>query len=227
MGGDMMNQEQLVAAVTAAVRAQLEKQKNCVCPDEGDLIPVGVSNRHLHVSAADFYTLFGPDAEMTRFKDLSQPGQFACKEMVTVAGPAGAIERVRILGPARKQTQLEVSVSDCFKLGVKAPIRDSGDLGDSAPITIVGPKGAVTLTEGCIIAAKHIHMHTTDAARLGLKDKDLVDVKACTKRGLIFLEVLVRVGDKFHLEMHVDLDEANAASLKNGDKVKIINIHKK
>lgn len=222
-----MKQEELVALITKTVRAELDHKLGLACEDQGDLIPVGVSNRHIHLSEQDFYHLFGPDAEMLNFKDLSQPGQFAAKQMVTIAGPGGAIERVRILGPTRKQTQLEISVSDCFKLGVQAPIRDSGDLAASAPITVVGPKGSVTLPEGCIIAAKHIHMHTRDAERYGLKDKDLVDVKACTKRGLIFLEVLVRVSDKFHLEMHVDMDEANAASLQNGDKVKIINIHHK
>ncbi len=219
-----MNQEDLVKIITEAVRARLERKGKDACGDEEDLIPVGVSNRHIHLSEQDFYTLFGPDAEMTQLKELSQPGQFACKETVTIAGAGGAIERVRILGPARKQSQLEISVSDCFKLGVQAPIRDSGDLAGSSPITVVGPKGTVTLAEGCIIAAKHIHMNTKEAARFGLKDKDLVDVKTCTKRGLIFLEVLVRVSDQFQLEMHVDLDEANAASLKNGDKVKIVHM---
>ena len=141
---------------------------------------------------------------------------------MTVVGPAGAIERVRLLGPARKKSQVEVSVADCFKLGIQAPLRDSGDLTGSAGVTLVGPKGSVSLDEGCIIAIKHIHMHTSDAARLGLKDKDKVNVKTCTPRGLIFLEVLIRVSDNFKLEMHVDMDEANAASLKNGDMVQIL-----
>ena len=120
------------------------------------------------------------------------------------------------------RTQVEVSVADCFKLDVRAPLRDSGDLTGSSPITIVGPKGSIYLEEGCIIALKHIHMHTDDAARLGLKDKDHVNVQTCGERNLMFQEVLIRVSDKFKLEMHIDMDEANAASLTNGDKVRIV-----
>lgn len=214
--------------IEAIVKQVLQEQGSSLlasvsCEDDDDLIPIGVSNHHIHLSAADFATLFGPDAEMTHFKDLSQPGQFACQETMTLVGPnGGVVEKVRLLGPARNQTQVEVSVSDCFKLGIQPPIRESGDLKESAAVTIVGPKGSVTIPEGVIIASNHIHMHTSDAARWGLKDKDRVNVKTCTKRGLVFLEVLCRVSDKFSLEMHVDLDEANAASLKNGDKVRIL-----
>lgn len=218
--------EQDIAALVAKVMAELEKTSSCSCSGNGAddpyLVPVGVSNRHIHLSQADFETLFGKGATMTHFKDLSQPGQFACQEVVTLVGPGGAIERVRLLGPARKQTQVEVSVADCFKLGVKAPLRDSGDLGGSAALTVVGPVGSVGIPEGCIIALKHIHMHTSDAERIGLKDKDHVDVQTCGDRNLIFQDVLIRVSDNFKLEMHVDMDEANAASLTNGDKVRII-----
>ena len=216
-----MNEQELAALVAKIVQEQMGNTASVPSPS-GDMVPVGVSNRHIHLSQEDFEVLFGKGATMTHLKDLSQPGQFACKEVMTIVGPGGAIERVRLLGPARKQTQVEVSVADCFKLGIQAPLRDSGDLAGSAPITIVGPKGTVTAPEGCIIAVKHSHMHTSDAARLGLKDKDKVNVQTCTERGLIFLEVLVRVSDKFKLEMHVDMDEANAASLKNGDMVKIL-----
>lgn len=213
--------EQEIAALVAKVVA--EYCGDCAQPQCGDeLIPVGVSNRHIHLSQEDFEALFGKGAEMTHFKDLSQPGQFACKEVMTLVGPGGAIERVRLLGPARKQTQVEVSVADCFKLGIKAPLRDSGDLAGSAPLTIVGPKGSINIPEGAIIAVKHIHMHTSDAARFGLKDKDRVNVQTCGQRNLMFQEVLIRVSDKFKLEMHVDMDEANAACLTNGDKVKIV-----
>ncbi|MDO4541527.1 MAG: phosphate propanoyltransferase [Bacillota bacterium] len=214
-----MNEQELAALITKLVKEELNKEMPC---SEDTLIPVGISNHHIHLSQEDFEVLFGQNATMTHFKDLSQPGQFACKEVMTVVGPAGAIERVRLLGPARKQSQVEVSVADCFKLGIQPPLRDSGDLAGSAGVTLVGPKGSITLGEGCIIAIKHIHMHTSDAARLGLKDRDKVNVKTCTPRGLIFLEVLVRVSDNFKLEMHVDMDEANAASLKNGDMVQII-----
>ena len=217
-----MNEQEIAAIVARVVAEQLGKGGCYQAENEDALIPVGISNRHIHLSQEDFETLFGAGATMTHFKDLSQPGQFACKEVMTIVGPGGAIERVRLLGPARKQTQVEVSVADCFKLGIKAPLRDSGDLAGSAPITIVGPKGSVNIPEGCIIALKHIHMHTDDAARLGLKDRDHVNVQTCGERNLMFQEVLIRVSDKFKLEMHVDMDEANAASLSNGDKVRIV-----
>lgn len=217
-----MNEQEIAAIVARVVAEQLGKGGCYQAENEDALIPVGISNRHIHLSQEDFETLFGAGAMMTHFKDLSQPGQFACKEVMTIVGPGGAIERVRLLGPARKQTQVEVSVADCFKLGIKAPLRDSGDLAGSAPITIVGPKGSVNIPEGCIIALKHIHMHTDDAARLGLKDRDHVNVQTCGERNLMFQEVLIRVSDKFKLEMHVDMDEANAASLSNGDKVRIV-----
>ncbi|MGN0961967.1 MAG: phosphate propanoyltransferase [Clostridia bacterium] len=217
-----MNEQEIAAIVAKVVAEQLGKGGCYQAESEDALIPVGISNRHIHLSQEDFETLFGAGATMTHFKDLSQPGQFACQEVMTIVGPGGAIERVRLLGPARKQTQVEVSVADCFKLGIKAPLRDSGDLAGSAPITIVGPKGSVNIPEGCIIALKHIHMHTDDAARLGLKDRDHVNVQTCGERNLMFQEVLIRVSDKFKLEMHVDMDEANAASLSNGDKVRIV-----
>lgn len=217
--------EQEIAALVAKVIEQLGNTATTTCctvDDDAYLVPIGVSNRHIHLSQEDFEALFGKGATMTHFKDLSQPGQFACKEVMTLVGPGGAIERVRLLGPARKQTQVEVSVADCFKLGIKAPLRDSGDLSGSAALTIVGPVGTVSIPEGCIIALKHIHMHTSDAQRIGLADKDHVDVQTCGDRNLIFQEVLIRVSDNFKLEMHVDMDEANAASLNNGDKVRII-----
>ena len=218
-----MNEKE-IAALVAKVMAELGQADACYQCDKDDegLVPIGVSNRHIHLSQEDFEVLFGAGATMTHFKDLSQPGQFACQEVMTLVGPGGAIERVRLLGPARKQTQVEVSVADCFKLGIKPPLRDSGDLAGSAPITIVGPKGSVNVPEGCIIAVKHIHMHTNDAEKLGLKDKDRVNVQVCGDRKMIFQDVLCRVSDKFQLEMHVDMDEANAACLSNGDMVRII-----
>lgn len=190
--------------------------------DDKKKIPVGISNRHVHLSDHDLEILFGPGAELTKFKDLSQPGQFACQEKVTLVGPKGVIENVRILGPTRTKTQVEISVSDSFKLGVQPPIRDSGDLGGSSGLTLVGPSGSVTIPEGGIIASRHIHMHTDDAAYFGLEDGDRVNVKCPGPRGVVFCEVLVRVGDKYQLEMHVDMDEANAASLRNDDLVEIV-----
>lgn len=221
-----MNEKQLIEIVTEVVYRHLKSQKKdeikCQVFD-AHTIPVGISNRHVHLSQNDLEALFGKGASLCVLKELSQPGQYACEETVTLVGPKGVIEKVRVLGPTRNKTQVELSLSDCFKLGIKAPIRDSGDLQGSAGLTLVGPVGSVTLDEGSIIAARHIHMHPSDAERFRVKDGDKVNVKASgNQRVIVFLEVLVRVSDKFKLEMHVDIDEANAASLKNGDKVQIV-----
>ena len=185
-------------------------------------VPVGVSNRHVHLSQADLDTLFGRGYELTKTKDLSQPGQFACKETVTVCGPKGAIEKVRILGPVRSKSQVEVSATDAIKLGVKAPIRESGNVAGSAPIAVVGPKGAIYLNEGCIIAKRHIHMPPKDAMAAGVHDGDVVSVQAENERGTVFNHVQIRVDDSFTLEMHIDTDEANAAKIATGQTVRII-----
>ncbi len=220
-----MNNEQLVASVTKAVLRQLQGQDGrtgTTAPKQQDGIVVGVSNRHIHLSQADATILFGKSNCLTNFKDLSQPGQFACNEKVLLAGPKGIIEGVRVLGPTRTQTQVEIAPSDGVKLGIKASIRDSGDLRGSAGITLVGPAGAVTLKVGVIIAARHIHMHPTDAANFGVVDKQQVSVRSSGPRGLIFHKVLVRVSSKFALEMHIDIDEANAGCINNGDRVELI-----
>ncbi|MBE6586420.1 MAG: phosphate propanoyltransferase [Ruminococcaceae bacterium] len=187
-------------------------------------IPVGISNRHIHLSREDLDTLFGKGYELTPMKDLSQPGQYACKEVCTIIGPSmRSIENVRILGPIRKQSQVEISVTDSFVLKVKPPVRESGKLTGSAPVTIVGPKGIVTLKEGCIIANRHIHMSPADGARFGVKDGDYIDVDAMdgTKRTRWF-DVQVRVHEQFRLEMHVDTDDANAVGYKNGSVVTMV-----
>ena len=216
-----MNMNDLTAAITEAILKQYNDDRRPTA-DDCCTIPVGISNRHVHLSKADLDTLFGQGFQLTVMKDLSQPGQYASEQKVTLVGPKGVIEDVRILGPTRDKTQVETSLSDCFKLGIKAPIRDSGDLGASASITLVGPKGSVTISEGAIIAARHIHMHTEDAKKFGVKDKDRVCIKVPGPRGLVFNEVLVRVSEKYQLEMHVDLDEANAAGLRNQDAVEIV-----
>ena len=217
MGSD----QQLVASITQAVLKQLQRHGSQPAAATSNKIPVGISNRHLHLSQADIQTLFGSDAKLTTMKDLSQPGQFACNEKVILAGPKGVIEGVRILGPARKQTQVEISPADAVKLGIKPPIRDSGELAGSAGLTLIGPAGAVTLLEGVIIAARHIHMHPTDAARFGVADRQRVSVRFNGPRGVIFQEVLIRVSTQYALELHLDLDEANAACIHNGDTVEL------
>ena len=214
----MTQTEVLIASVTEAVVRHIE-QNRLKSGQLPNFIPVGVSNRHVHLSPEDLALMFGSGAQLVKRKDLSQPGQFACEQAVTLVGPGGVIESVRVLGPLRSRTQVEISAADGYKLGIGAPLRDSGDLEGSAKGTLVGPEGSVTLQQGFIVAARHIHMQDEDAARFSIRDKDRVCVKVPGERGLIFEEVLVRVSPFFCLEFHVDLDEANAAGLKTGDKV--------
>ena len=186
-------------------------------------IPVGISNRHIHLSKADLETLFGEGYELTPAKELSQPGQYACKETLTLVGPSmRAIEGVRVLGPLRKESQVEISMTDSYTLKVKPPVRESGKIAGSAPVTIIGPKGTVSLKEGCIIANRHIHMSPSDAASFGVKDGDYIDIDAFNgTRKTRWFDVQIRVNENFRLEMHVDTDDANAVGLKNGCKVTV------
>lgn len=184
-------------------------------------VPVGLSNRHVHLSKEHIEILFGEGYELTKFKDLSQPGQYAANEKIDVVGPKGTLS-MRVLGPARKESQVEISLADGFVLGVVPPVRDSGDVLDSPGAKLVGPKGEVVIDKGIIAAARHIHMHTSDAEAFGVKDKDAVSVKVEGKRGLVFENVLVRVHETFALEFHLDIDEGNAAGIKNGDKLAVL-----
>ena len=187
-------------------------------------IPVGISNRHIHLSQQDVETLFGAGYQLTPLKDLSQPGQYACKETLTLVGPSmRAIEGVRVLGPVRKQSQVEISKTDSFQLKVNPPVRESGKTEGSAPVTIVGPKGVVSLKEGCIIANRHIHMSPDEAAVFGVKDCDYIDVDVCSgTRKTRWFDVQIRVHKDFRLEMHVDTDDANSAGIKNGSTVTVV-----
>ena len=175
-------------------------------------ILVETSARHVHVTEEALAVLFGEGATLTNKKDLSQPGQFACEERVTIVGPKSEIARVSILGPVRKANQVEISLSDARALGIEAPVRESGDIAGSAGCKIVGPKGEVTITEGVIAAKRHIHMTPADAEAFGVKDKDIVSVKIDSNgRSLVFGDTVVRVSEKFALAMHIDTDESNAA----------------
>lgn len=215
----MAYDEKLVAEIVNRVMAQCSNGSTSA----NDTVPVGVSNRHIHLSQEDLETLFGKGYELTPIKDLSQPGQFACKEQLTIIGPSlRPIEGVRVLGPVRKESQVEISRTDSFTLKVKPPVRESGDIKGSAPITIVGPKGIVTLKEGCIIANRHIHMSDEEGKMFGLNDGDYVTVEIDGERRTTFYDVQVRVNKAFRLEMHIDTDDANAAGIGNGFKVKII-----
>ncbi len=185
---------------------------------------VETSARHVHVTEETFKALFGEDAKMEVKKMLSQPGQFASTSRVDVVGPKNTIKNVSILGPERKANQVEMSLTDCRTLGVDAPIRESGDIKGSAPIKIVGPKGEVELTEGLIVAKRHIHMTEEDAAEYGVKNGEIVSVKieSPRERTAILGDVVVRVSPKFALAMHIDTDESNALGLQGNAEGTIV-----
>ena len=208
---------ELVKKVLANVTPPTPCEKN-----KGE-VPIGVSNRHIHLSKSDLETLFGKGYELTPIKELSQPGQYACKELLTIVGPSlRPIENVRVLGPVRSSSQVEISKTDSYALKVKPPVRESGKIKGSSPITIIGPKGVVTLAEGCIIANRHIHMSPAEAAVFGISDGDYVTVDVEGERRTRWFDVQVRVHENFRLEMHVDTDDANSAGIGNGFKAKIV-----
>ena len=210
-------EQELKALVNKVIEAVQDGKSN-----EGD-IPVGISNRHIHLSREHVDILFGKGYQLTQLKELSQPGQYACKEQLTIVGPSmRAIEGVRVLGPERKASQVEISRTDSYVLKVKPPVRESGDIAGSAPVTIIGPKGIVTLKEGCIIANRHIHMSEEEGKAFGVTDNEYVDVELYGERKSLFYDVQIRVHKDFRLEMHIDTDDANAAGVGNGAKVKLI-----
>lgn len=211
-GVKIMVDEELIKLITKKV---IEKAKNY----EAYKIPIGVSNRHIHVSQEDLDTLFGKGYQLTKKSDLKQPGQYACNETVTIRGPKGEFDRVRILGPVRKRSQVEVSKTDSFRLGIRPPVRESGYLAGTPGLELIGPKGSLTLPEGAIIALRHIHMTPKQAEAMGVWDKDIVEVETFGQRRGVFGDVLVRVSKEYSLEMHVDVDEANACALSNQDYV--------
>ena len=212
-------EQQTVEMITQMVLQTISKMEE---KTGGYQVPVGVSARHIHLTQEHVEVLFGEGYKLTKKKEL-MGGQYACNETVTVVGlKLRAIENVRVLGPVRKASQLEISATDAMKLGVAAPIRESGNVAGSAPVAVVGPKGVIYLQEGCIIAMRHIHMSPADAAAAGVRDGDIVSVKADNERGTVFNQVKIRVNESFTLEMHIDTDEANASKIKTGDKVTII-----
>lgn len=181
-----------------------------------------ISARHLHLAKEDLETLFGVGFELSSLKALSQEGEFAASEKITIATPKDKIELVRILGPLRKRTQVEISKTDAVRLGLNPPVRESSDLKGSSGITLVGPKGSVELKEGVIIAQRHIHTSPTDAVKYNLKDKQVVSVKFKGERSVTFHNVVVRVAPNFVWKFHLDTDEANAAGLLGGEEGEIV-----
>ena len=188
---------EIVRRITRMVVEELQKQQRLERST-----PIGVSNRHVHLDRADMDALFGPGSELT----------------VTIRGPKGELSRVRVLGPLRSQTQVEISIADGFTLGVKPPVRESGQLKDTPGIEIIGPCGSVKKDSGVIAALRHVHMTPEDAARFGVEDGQYIRTEIEGLRGAILCNVLVRVSDKYALEMHIDVEEANALGVKNGDR---------
>ena len=213
----MENQNvELIARMVMEALESREKESN------GFAVPIGVSARHIHLTQEHVEILFGKGYQLKKKKEL-MGGQYASNEQVTIVGlKLRAIENVRILGPVRKKSQVEISATDAIRLGVKAPIRESGNVKGSAPIAVVGPKGVIYLEEGCIIAKRHIHMAPKDAMAAGVADGQTVSVKADNERGTVFNHVQIRVDESFTLEMHIDTDEANAAKIATGQTVTII-----
>ncbi|PWA13056.1 propanediol utilization protein [Pueribacillus theae] len=211
-----MNQ-QVIQTIVEEVVQQLSNK-----PSSPKIIPIAVSARHCHLSKNDLKTLFGEGYELTKKADLSQPGQFAANETVSIIGPKGSIQNVRILGPTRNLTQVEVSKTDAIMLGLNPPLRESGDIKGSSPITILGPEGSIYLKEGLIIAKAHIHMHPEDAEAFQVKNGDYVRITTEDIRPVSFEQVLIRVSPNYKLEMHIDTDEANAGFITTGKKGKLI-----
>lgn len=206
--------EEIVKKITEKIMTRIDRSNKPII--------VNVSNRHIHLTQNDLEVLFGKDYKLTKVKDLRQPGEFAAKEKVTIKDKKVEITDVRVVGPLRKFTQVEISKTDAIHLGVDAPLRVSGDIKGSAPITVIGPQGKLELKEGCIIAKRHIHFSIKDAEEFKVKDGEILKVKTEGERGLIFDNVVARVREDMILEFHIDTDEANAAGIKNGDKVYLL-----
>ena len=212
---DSNNVELITRAVLQAIEAADDTRPRMT-------VPIGVSARHIHLTQEHVEALFGPGYHLTKKKDL-MGGQFAANEQCTIVGlKLRAIENVRILGPVRKASQVEISATDARTLGVNAPLRESGDTAGSAPVSLVGPKGVLYLKEGCIVAARHIHMTPQEAGAAGLKDGDYVSVRMGDEREAVLDHVKIRVDPSFSLEMHIDTDEANACQVKQGDSAYIL-----
>jgi putative phosphotransacetylase len=209
-----MEKEEAKRLVTLTVCVKMAEQKQYY-------IPAAVSARHIHLSAADRDSLFGSGYALHPMRPLSQPGQFACEEKLAIVGPKDRIEGVRILGPERPETQVEVSMTDTMKLGIAPMVRMSGDIAGTPGCKLVGPKGELTIGKGGIVASRHLHMSAQEAAAYGLKNGDIVSVRKNGVRGITLHNIAVRAGDEHSLELHIDTDEANAAAIQSGDLLEL------
>ena len=210
-----MNEQTLIRTITLATIKQF------ALAGKG-FFPAAVSARHIHLCAADIETLFGKGHKLVKLRDLMQPGQFACEEQVTLVGKKGRIEKIRVLGPARRETQVEISVTDCYKAGFEPVVRMSGDLDNTPGGKLIGPAGEVDHAKGVIVSARHLHATAEQAAWYGLKNGDIIAVKKAGVRETVFGNIVVRTGADHDLELHLDPDEANAAGLKSGDMLELM-----
>ena len=185
-------------------------------------VPVASSARHIHLCRADVEKLFGKGYQLQKFRDLSQPGQFACKEQLTVVGPKGQLQKVRVLGPERKATQVEIAFTDSFALGIRPPVRMSGKTAGTPVCKLIGPAGEADISEGVIVAARHLHLSAAQAAMFGLKDGQSVSLRSEGKRAVVFENVIVRAGNGHDMEVHIDTDEANAAAMAGSTMMEVI-----
>ena len=199
----MMNVDHIVSAVIKEIKEKL-------------FVEVEASGRHVHLSQQDLETLFGAGYQLTPVKDLSQPGQYACKERVTITGPKGSIKNVVILGPVRKASQVEVSLTDALALGIKVPVRMSGDIAGTPGVTITNGDRTIELKEGLIVAQRHLHITPEDAIKFNVSDGEIIKVKVFGERPVIFDDLAVRVSKNFHTDVHIDYDEANACGYTKG-----------
>ncbi|MFD1637559.1 phosphate propanoyltransferase [Evansella tamaricis] len=219
----MDNRNELLEEITRSVVEELQKQHLLIqdSPLKRD-VPVSVSGRHIHLQKEHVQALFGYGYKLTKLKEISQPGQFACNEKVTIQGPEGTIENVRVLGPERTRTQVEISRSDGRRIGISPPVRNSGNILGSSPVTIIGPKGTIRLQEGCIIADRHIHMTPQDALDFGVMDKQKVSVLVDGEKGGVMGQVTIRVKENYALDMHIDTDDANAFGIRENQQLKLL-----
>lgn len=210
-----MSTPALVDGLAAEIEKRLRRSKLA--------IPVGVSNRHCHLTEEHFKKLFGSQREPKRVKNIKQPGFWAAEESISVKGPKGTISKVRLVAPYRSHTQIEIAVTDAIGIGINPPVRESGDIKGSAGAVLVGPAGEVAIKEGVVVAQRHLHFNPEEAKNLGVVSGEIVRVRAGDGKGrsTVFEDVVVRVSGNYSLEFHVDTDEANAAGIKTGDVVHI------
>lgn len=185
-------------------------------------VPVASSARHIHLCRADVEALFGAGYQLQKFRDLSQPGQFACQEQLTVVGPKGELKKVRVLGPERKATQIEIALTDSFALGIRPPVRMSGKIAGTPGCKLVGPKGSIDVAEGVIVAARHLHLSAAQAALFGLQDGQVVRLQSTGERACVLENVIVRAGKGHDMEVHIDTDEANAIAMSGGTMMEVL-----